>query len=117
MSNIVEKPWGSENRWAVNDRYLGKLLHINPGHKLSLQYHEKKDESIYVLKGNLNLHIGDKESQEILQLGEGDSYRIKPGMVHRFEAPQGNAEEVVLIEVSTPEIEDVVRLSDDYNRV
>lgn len=116
MENVVVKPWGTENRWAVNDRYLGKILFIKRGHRLSLQYHEKKDETIFVLEGTLRLHVGDKDSQEIIELSGGNSYRIEPGVVHRFEAPREYSD-VLLIEVSTPEIDDVVRLEDDYKRV
>ena len=108
---IVDKPWGFENRWAVNDKYVGKILHINQGHRLSLQYHRVKDETIYVLSGVLNLHLEDHT--EILS--EGEFYRIEPGTIHRFEAPKHGAD-VVLIEVSTPELDDVVRLEDDYKR-
>ena len=115
MSEIVRKPWGYENRWAVNEKYIGKLLHIDRGHKLSLQYHEKKDETIYVLSGVLKLHVGGEARQDIKILSEGDSYRIEPGVVHRFEAPKHGVD-VELIEVSTPEIDDVVRLEDDYER-
>jgi mannose-6-phosphate isomerase-like protein (cupin superfamily) len=110
-SNIVEKPWGFENRWAINEKYLGKILHINRGHRLSLQYHNVKDETIYVLSGVLSLHLGD----DVVTLMEGESFHIKPGVVHRFEAPK-HGTDVVLIEVSTPEIDDVVRLEDDYRR-
>ncbi len=113
MSNIVEKPWGYENRWAITEKYLGKTLHINAGCKLSRQYHEKKDESIYVLEGTLILELGRDEGIEKLVLSSGSSYRIKPGTIHRFCAPAGGC---VLVEVSTPEIEDVVRIEDDYNR-
>lgn len=114
-SNVVDKPWGWENRWAVNERYIGKILHINKGHKLSLQYHEKKDETIYVLNGTLNLHLGTGENAKIIVLHTGDNYRITPGVVHRFEAP-GDGSDVELIEVSSPEINDVVRLHDVYGR-
>ena len=113
MSNIVEKPWGYENRWAVTDKYLGKILHINAGHKLSRQYHEIKDESIYVLEGTLVLELGQGEEIQKMILEQGASWRIEPNTVHRFAAPSGGC---VLIEVSTPEIEDVVRLEDEYNR-
>ena len=115
MSNkvpeIVIKPWGREIRWAVNDKYLGKILHINAGHKLSLQYHEQKDETIYVLKGTV---IVRNENRIIKVLEEGESFRIQPMTVHRFCAP--SEFDVELIEVSTPEIDDVVRLEDDYGR-
>ncbi len=115
----TNKPWGHEVRWAVNDKYLGKLLHINKGHRLSLQYHREKDETLYVLKGSLLLEMGphheyaDTETGIRVTLGEGDSQRIRPGLIHRYCADKGD---VVLIEVSTPEIDDVVRLEDDYNR-
>ena len=113
MSNVVEKPWGHENRWAVTDKYLGKILHINPGHRLSRQYHEAKDESIYVLEGELVLEIGLDERIEKFILGPGATWRIEAGTIHRFAAPSKGC---VLIEVSTPEIDDVVRLEDDYSR-
>ena len=107
----VEKPWGHEIRWAVNDKYLGKILHINAGQRLSLQYHEVKDESIYVLKGTLIVRDKDKI---VKVLEEGESMRIQPKTIHRFCAP--SEFDVEIIEVSTPEIDDVVRLDDDYGR-
>jgi len=115
----VEKPWGHEVRWAINNKYLGKILHINRGQRLSRQYHEVKDETIYVLQGILVLELGmdeDKNGQaeKIKVLETGESYRIKPGTIHRFCAPREGF--VRLIEVSTPEIDDVVRLVDDYGR-
>jgi len=106
----VEKPWGHEIRWAINDKYLGKILHINAGQRLSLQYHEVKDETIYVLEGTLIVHGKDN----ITILDQGDSLRIQPGTIHRFCAPP--SDHVKLVEVSTPEIDDVVRLEDDYGR-
>lgn len=109
-SITVIKPWGKEIRWAITEKYLGKILHIDAGHQLSLQYHEVKDESIYVLEGTLI--VKDKERATILE--EGDSMRIQPGTIHRFCAPNGT--HVKLIEVSTPEIDDVIRLEDDYDR-
>ena len=120
MEYKVEKPWGHEIRWAVNEKYLGKILHINKGHRLSRQYHEVKDETIYVLEGKLVLEFGphfsaldtiDGTIRTVLHTGE--SHRVTPGMVHRFCA---ESTDVVLIEVSTPEIDDVVRLEDDYSR-
>ena len=110
---IVDKPWGHEIRWAINDKYLGKILHIDRGCRLSRQYHEVKDETIYVLEGVLLLELGDKEI-EIKTLGQGERYRIKPKTIHRFRAPTYS--DVKLIEVSTPEIDDVVRIEDDYGR-
>jgi len=106
----VEKPWGHEIRWAITEKYLGKILHIDAGHQLSLQYHEVKDESIYVLEGTLL--VKDKERVRILE--QGESMRIQPGTIHRFCAP--HTTHVKLIEVSTPEIDDVVRIEDDYGR-
>jgi|TARA_Y100000996_G_scaffold414024_1_gene403772 mannose-6-phosphate isomerase len=117
--NLVVKPWGYEDRWAITDKYLGKILHINAGHRLSLQYHREKDETIYVLKGSLLLELGphheytDTETSVKVVLKEGESQRIRPGLIHRYCADK---EDVVLIEVSTAEIDDVVRLQDDYNR-
>ncbi len=107
----VEKPWGYEIRWAVNDKYLGKILHINAGQRLSLQYHEVKDESIYVLKGTL---IVRNKEKIVKVLEEGESMRIQPKTIHRFCAP--TEFDVEIVEVSTPEIDDVVRIEDDYGR-
>ena len=113
----VEKPWGHEIRWAITDKYLGKLLHIKRGKRLSLQYHEVKDETIYVTRGILIVHIGQKsdgQPESVLIMSEGESLRIEPMLVHRFSAPiDGHVE---LIEVSTPEINDVIRLQDDHGR-
>ena len=112
-STIVEKPWGYEKIWARTGSYVGKLLHINRGHRLSEQYHRIKDETIYVLEGILHLELdGGKQT---LFLSKGESYRITPGTVHRFAAPDHLS--VELMEVSTPELEDVVRTADDYDRV
>ena len=110
----VNKPWGYEDRWAVTERYLGKVLSIEPGKKLSRQYHEQKDETIYVLEGILVLELGapGKDLEKII-LHPGATWRIKPGTVHRFCAPSDGCK---LIEVSSPEIDDVVRLEDDYGR-
>jgi len=115
----VDKPWGHEVRWAINDKYLGKILHIDRGQKLSRQYHEVKDETIYVLQGLLILELGMDESknnqaEKTKVLETGESYRIKPGVIHRFVAPREGF--VRLVEVSTPEIDDVVRLQDVYGR-
>ena len=110
----VEKPWGYEIRWAITDKYLGKLLHIEPGHKLSRQFHEIKDETIYVLDGVLVLEIGTPDEIEKFVLTPGASWRIMPEVVHRFCASVECA--CTLIEVSTPEIDDVIRIEDDYGR-
>lgn len=109
----VKKPWGHEIRWAVNEKYLGKILKIDPGHKLSRQYHEHKDETIYVLEGVLVLEIGQGDDIEKFILSPGATWRIEPATVHRFASPSVGC---TLIEVSTPEIDDVVRLEDDYGR-
>ena len=121
----VEKPWGKEIWWAhAKNKYMGKTLHINDGHRLSLQYHTEKDETIYVLEGKLKLLHGNipkfsgiLQSNEIeLQettLEQGQAFRVTPMTVHRFCAEYGD---VVLLEVSTDYPEDVIRLSDDYQR-
>ena len=120
MKQIVqklEKPWGHEIRWATNDKYLGKILHIKRNRRLSTQYHEIKDETIYVSRGVLIVNIGlkpDGQPESSFVLSQGESFRVKPNTIHRFCAPPDGY--VELIEVSTPEIEDVVRLQDDYSR-
>ena len=112
----VEKPWGHEIIWANSDRIAGKVLYIKKGHRLSRQYHELKDETIFVQHGTLILELGlpDVSSFERKTLGYGERFRILPGVIHRFCAPDDAP--VTLIEVSTPEIDDVVRLEDDYKR-
>ncbi len=109
----VEKPWGKEEIWAETPKYVGKYLYINDGHRLSRQYHEKKEETIRVLSGNLLLEIGTGSNLVQMNLKEGDVYHVTPLTVHRFCAA---GSDVVLVEVSTPELEDVVRISDDYSR-
>lgn len=112
-SGRVDKPWGHELRWAVTDRYLGKLLHIRGGHSLSLQLHEYKDETIYVSSGLLDLVLeNDQGGLDTHRLTAGQSGHIPPGRRHRFRA----VEDTDLIEVSSPEIDDVIRLEDDYGR-
>lgn len=109
----VDKPWGYELRWAITDRYLGKVIHVDRGHKLSLQYHERKDESVYVLSGSLDLVLEDDAGElRTHRLVAGESARIRTGRRHRFVAH----EDVDLVEVSSPEIDDVVRVEDDYGR-
>ena len=109
----VDKPWGYEIRWAVTDRYLGKILHINRGEALSLQFHERKDECQLVMKGEMDFELGEHESKlEKRRLKEGDSVHITPGLRHRMTA----VTDVDIFEVSTAEIEDVVRLEDRYGR-
>ena len=108
----VEKPWGYEIHWAHTDRYVGKILHINAGHALSLQYHLKKDETIYVHSGRLRYEIERDGTMVTIDLGPGDSLHVTPGTIHRMTA----VEETDVLEASTPEIDDVVRLEDRYGR-
>ena len=109
----VEKPWGYELHWAVNDRYLGKLLHVRRGQALSLQYHVQKDESIFVVSGLLDLQLDSPDGAlETHRLTPGMSARIRPGRRHRMVA----LEDTDLVEASSPEIDDIVRLEDRYGR-
>ena len=109
----VDKPWGYELRWAVTDRYLGKIIHVDAGQQLSLQYHVQKDEAIFVLRGELDLVLEDDRGEvRTHRLGPGMSARVRPGRRHRFRA----VSDVDICEVSSPEIDDVVRLEDDYGR-
>ena len=107
---VVPKPWGRETIWAHTDRYVGKILHIKAGHELSVQYHETKDETVCLLSGALAYRVG--ASLEDMQLKVGESFRIKPGTVHQMVA----LTDCEVLEVSTPEVDDVVRLSDKYGR-
>jgi mannose-6-phosphate isomerase-like protein (cupin superfamily) len=109
----VEKPWGHELIWAETDRYVGKILHVRAGHALSLQYHERKDETIHLLTGTLRFFAGP--SIELLQevpLRMGESFRVTPGTVHRMEA----VTDVDILEASTADLDDVIRLEDRYGR-
>jgi mannose-6-phosphate isomerase-like protein (cupin superfamily) len=109
----VEKPWGHEDIWAETERYVGKLLSIRKDHRLSLQYHRVKDESILVIRGRLRLELeNDAGELEVCELRVGEHRRIPSGRRHRF----GALEDCELIEVSTPELDDVVRLEDDHGR-
>ena len=109
----VDKPWGHELRWAVTDRYLGKLIHVDRGHQLSLQYHVQKDESIFIASGLVDLLLEDERGEvHVHRLTPGMSARVRPGRRHRFIG----VEDSDIIEVSSPEIDDVVRLEDSYGR-
>jgi quercetin dioxygenase-like cupin family protein len=109
----VEKPWGHEIIWAVTDRYVGKVLVIEAGRRLSLQRHEVKDESILVTSGRLRLYLEDDDGVvRVEELGPGDHRHVRTGRIHRYEA----IERTELMEVSTPELDDVVRLEDDFGR-
>tara|TARA_Y100000004_G_C8937310_1_gene422638 strand:- start:575 stop:931 length:357 start_codon:yes stop_codon:yes gene_type:complete len=109
----VNKPWGHETIWSHCEKFVGKILTINSGHKLSRQYHKIKEETILVLTGTLLLEVGMGEKLEKIELKKGQSFHVTPGTIHRFCAPYGDVE---LAEVSTPELDDVVRLEDDYDR-
>ena len=108
----VDKPWGSELIWALTDRYCGKLITIETGKRLSLQFHEQKVESILVLSGRLRLHLERGGTMTERELGPGEASHVPVGTRHRFEA----IERVELVEVSTPELGDVVRVEDDFGR-
>jgi mannose-6-phosphate isomerase-like protein (cupin superfamily) len=116
----IEKPWGYEAIWAKSsskDGYIGKILFIKAGHKLSFQYHEEKEETIFVKSGILYLategFIDDRKKRKIIKLTPGETVHIPPLYTHRFMANEVNVE---LIEVSTKKLEDVIRLEDDYGR-
>jgi mannose-6-phosphate isomerase len=109
----VEKPWGHEIWWAQTDRYAGKLLIVKAGQRLSVQLHREKDETSYLLSGRLLLLQGPSaEELSEREIGPGTSWRNEPGVVHTVEA----LEDATILEVSTPELDDVVRLSDRYGR-
>ena len=109
----VDKPWGYETIWARTDRYVGKILHIEAGHALSLQYHRVKDETLCVLSGTLQLEIGESEDRlQVLRMVAGDSVHVPPGTRHRLTA----VEACDVLEASTTELDDVVRLADRYGR-
>ena len=113
MARRVDKPWGHEEIWAENERYVGKILVIKQGCRLSLQLHRKKDESIRVLSGLLRLELEDDSGELVTEeLGPGEARHIALGRRHRF----GAVEDTELVEVSTPDLDDVVRLEDDYGR-
>ena len=109
----VPKPWGHETIWAQSDRYVGKILHINAGQELSVQYHNKKDETVHLLSGEIVYRVQrEADRLEDVQLKPGESFRITPGTIHQIVA----LTDCDVLEVSTPELDDVVRLSDKYGR-
>ncbi len=118
----VPKPWGHETIWASNDLYVGKVLHINAGHALSLQYHNLKDETIHLLSGTMIYRVGTTDGRgrmadettelHVIELKAGESFRNEPGTIHQMEA----VTDCVLLEASTPHLDDVVRLTDRYGR-
>jgi len=109
----VDKPWGYELRWGITDRYAGKVLHVKKGEALSLQYHERKDEFQFVVKGTVDIELGGPDGALTThRMKAGDTLHIGPGTRHRLMA----VEDTDIFEVSTPEIDDVVRLDDRYGR-
>jgi len=114
----VEKPWGYEIIWAETNHYVGKILHINPNEQLSLQYHEEKEETIRVLNGTMGLVTVEDygtlmENRHTKELQPGENYHIAPGTVHRYISLGSHVD---ILEVSTTQLDDVVRLEDNYNR-
>jgi mannose-6-phosphate isomerase len=110
----VEKPWGYELIWAKTDAYAGKILFVRAGQALSLQFHREKDESWYLLAGRAEIELGEvgKAVTEREVVGAGAAFRFEPGTVHRVRA----VEDTTILEVSTPQLDDVVRLQDVYGR-
>jgi len=109
----VDKPWGYEIRWAITERFVGKVLHVNKGESLSLQYHKKKDESQLLVKGAVDIELGGEDGVlQTFRMTVGDTLHITPGTRHRITA----IEDADIFEVSTAEIDDVVRLEDKYGR-
>jgi quercetin dioxygenase-like cupin family protein len=109
----VEKPWGHEILFARSEAYCGKVIFVRAGEQLSLQFHRVKDETIYVHSGRIELEIGDPgRPLDTEVVGPGRSFRLRPGVVHRWKA----LEDSVVLEASTPELDDVVRLEDNYGR-
>ena len=126
---VVPKPWGHETIWANTDLYVGKVLHIKAGHALSLQYHNLKDETIHLLSGTMIYRVGTEKGWKpeagsrkagdgqvpelrVVELKAGESFRNEPGTIHQMEA----VTDCVLLEASTPHLDDVVRLTDRYDR-
>ena len=111
----VDKPWGYEVIWAETDDYVGKIMEINPGHRMSLQYHEKKEETVYVVEGKLLVWHSEKETDYSL-FGPNEVYHVAPKVIHRFGCPEWEDEPTRIIEVSTNYLSDVIRIKDDYSR-
>lgn len=109
----VKKPWGYEIWYAWTDQYVGKIIHVDAGHRLSLQYHVQKDETSYLLRGRMLLTKGaDPDHLSVVEIGPGHQWRNRPGEIHTIEA----IEDADVLEVSTPHLDDVVRLQDSYGR-
>lgn len=105
---VVEKPWGREIWFAATDRYAGKVIEVRAGHQLSLQYHQRKHETWMLYSGRMEITYG----QERFELAPGEAVEVPPGVIHRMKALSDS----VLLEVSTPDLDDVVRVEDDYGR-
>ena len=108
----IDKPWGYELHWAKTERYVGKILHIDAGQALSLQYHNRKDETILLWEGRLRFELGRGPEARVWEMTAGERVHVTPGTVHRMTA----IDDCTLVEVSTPELDDVVRLDDRYGR-
>jgi mannose-6-phosphate isomerase len=108
----IEKPWGYELIWAESTRYVGKILHINQGQKLSRQYHNQKEETFLVQSGEMDLEVGQGADQKTIRMKKLDTFHCLPKTIHRMVA----VTDVDVVEVSTPELDDVVRLEDVYGR-
>jgi len=112
-AETISKPWGKEEILIKTQNYAMKRITINPGSRMSLQYHEQKEETIYVLEGIL-INWKTENIEDHFTLSPGETYHVKPGVVHRFGSP--NEVQTVILECSTTELDDVVRLADDYQR-
>jgi quercetin dioxygenase-like cupin family protein len=110
---LIQKPWGTEQIWANTAHYIGKILTIKKACSLSYQFHQIKEETIYVMEGEIELEFEKDNKKQSIQLNVGDSFHIPPKMKHRMIAVQN----CKVIEVSTPHLDDVVRLEDEYGRV
>ncbi len=108
----VPKPWGHETIWARTDSYVGKILHIKAGEALSVQYHRIKDETVYLLSGTLIYRIWEHDEPREIALALGEAFHVTPGTIHQMEA----VTDCDILEVSTPHLDDVVRLNDRYGR-
>lgn len=108
----VEKPWGHELIWARTARYVGKVIHVRAGHALSLQYHDRKEETLLLWRGRLRFELREGDSARSWEMAPGDRVHVRPGAVHRMTA----IEDCDVFEVSTPELDDVVRIEDRYGR-
>ena len=115
ISKIIPKPWGHEEIWAETESYVGKRMYINPGQRMSLQYHEKKEETVFVLHGTLRIWAS-LAGDDFIDLEAGEIFHVSPKQVHRFGCPSDSLYVTSIMEVSTPFLEDVVRMHDDYDR-